>query len=53
MIIQGAIIYNSDIEKDTIIQALKKEFENKIKVSVDRVRKIIDYTSFADKTVIA
>ena len=51
MIIQGAVPYNNDEERDNLIQNLKKEFNHKIKITVDRIGKFIDYWSYADKTV--
>ncbi|KZL88930.1 hypothetical protein [Clostridium magnum] len=51
MIIQGAVPYKNDKERDELILLLKKEFDFKIKITVDRIGKFIDYWSFTNKTV--
>lgn len=46
MIIQGAMPYQSDKEKDNLVKGLKTEFNYKVKISVDRINKIISYTNY-------
>lgn len=53
MIIQGAIPYENDEEKDELIRNLRIEFDHKIKITVDRIGKgkFINYWSYSNKTV--
>lgn len=45
----GLVKYSSKKEMKQIIDSLKKEFSSKVKVSINKQEKYIDYLTFVDK----